>query len=203
VLPICPVHTFDPISQVFLASVIGRKYQQNQLLDERVLLFFRDRDIHALDLPYLDGYYGRRLAEIHFQYQTPLAFLRPDEIFDILGAFSFEERVALGCYPSWTPHRLASRILLRWIRRRLRNLDFAFVEERNAGASVLRVSKEGEKLRVMRITGETLKPYAKLVDLIKQRIYGTGSEPRQLDVEHDFVRFFYPLRVRDSGQLNA
>ena len=188
---------FDPISQVFLASITKQKLRPGwSFHDERVLLFFRRADIDSLYSPYLDGYYAQRLAEIHKHYGIPLAFLERSEIFEILETLPWEQRKAIGCYPrriAWLGGGILRRIRLSRIRRSLRELDFALVEDTAGTKCVLKVSKQGQNVRIRCIKGNAVEPYARLVELIKERVNVAGSEPVRVDDAHDFVKRFYPF----------
>jgi hypothetical protein len=186
---------FDPISQVFLACIVKRKLQQQAFRDERVLLFSRRGEIEELNMPYLDGYYARRVAELHIHWGTPLGFLGRRDIFGALSELSFEERKKLGCYPgwlAWCPDRLLRSIPLNWVRVRMPELDFALVENQDGNKSVLLVSKRGEDVRVFRVTKtDVVSAYAKFVETMRGCLFKAGGT--HLAEEHDFIKFFNPF----------
>ena len=188
---------FDPISQVFLACIVKQKYQLSGFNDMRVLLFFGMREIGDLNAPYLDGYYARRLADLHIHYGTPLAFLNREEIFSALSKLSFDEMKMLGCYPRWLrwlPDWLLKHISLNRMHIRIPELDFAVVEGEDKAMSVLLVSKCGESVHVSRVTESThVSAYMKFVENINQFIFKGGKRGAQIDEKHDFIKFFNPF----------
>jgi hypothetical protein len=188
---------FSPISQVFLANIVGQRLRRAQFQDARVLLMCRPGEFDDLEAPYLDGYYAQHLAELHLHYQTPLAFLRRAEILAILRELSSQDRKGLGCFPRWLrwlPWVLLDRLGTSAIRRNLPELDFALVHSMTGEKSILRVSKKGQNVRIRSITGEAIQPYEKLVELISRRVSARNAtgEP-QLDDAHNFVKLFYPF----------
>ncbi len=191
---------FDPVSQIFLATIIKQKTEQQVFRDERVLLFCGRKDIDTLDSMYLDGYYARRIADIHVQYGTPLAYLSKPEIHKILRELSHEQRKAIRCYPApmfWCPEWLFDRLPLFLQPLRKKGLDFALVEHRDGTRSVLVIFKEGENVRIRRLKGERAEPYESLVELIRKTVYRSGAQPEE---KHDFIKFYYPFGVfHESG----
>jgi hypothetical protein len=173
---------FDPISQVFLSSITKRKLQQSGYRDERVLLFCRRGELEDLHSMFLDGYYARRLSEIHIQSGTPVAYLSRQEIIKLVGELSPEQQKHLG----YSTNPVLSKF---WPR--LRQLDFALVEK-NGANHVLRVSKKGQNVRIERVPQDRVASYEEFVSLIRQAVYRAGTT--EFDEAHDFARFFCPFR---------
>jgi hypothetical protein len=188
---------FDPISQVFHSTIIKRQLQDPGFTAERILLFCKRKAIRELDSCFLEGYYAKRLAEIHIQLGTRLGFLSRSDIVAILATLSFDERKALGCFPRWTifcPDKLLAKFRSGWISPRLRQLDFAVVEGNANLKTVLLVSKEGESVRVRSIEGDAASPYITLGEHVKKRVHKSGSG--ELAETYDFVKFFLPFSAQ-------
>jgi len=173
---------FDPISQVFLSSITKRKLHQPAYRDERILMFWRRGELEALHSMFLDGYYARRLSEIHIQSGTPVAYLSRQEIIALVGKLSPEQQKHLG----YSTNPVLSKL---WPQ--LRQLDFALVEK-NGAKHVLRVSKKGQNVRIERVPQDYVSSYEKFVSLIREAVYRAGTT--EFDEAHDFARFFCPLR---------
>jgi hypothetical protein len=192
---------FDPSMQVYLAKLVNRKLARCHLQPqpdfehERTLLFFSNSESKRATVLLTDeNHFGRCLARLHKDCDIPLSYLDRKEIFDILKDFTDEEREALGCYPRWTNWplgRAARRIPLRWLRRRIKQLDCAVVRKKGGEVCVLRVSKHGAEVRIReQFTGPRAEPYTKLLELIRKKIYPNGT--KDLDNNHDFISIYYP-----------
>lgn len=197
---------FDPAMQVYLAKLITRKFMANNFQHERVLIFFSNRESRNVWAPLMDeNHFGRCLAHLHRDYEIPLAFLNRREIFKILDKLSEEERQALGCYPVWTSWRitrpLRRRLPLRYLKRRIPRLDFGVLSNGSGDPAVLRVSKDGEEVRIAQeIRGIDAKPYLTVANLIKET---TRDGTSHLNKDHDFVRAFSytPKQPAAAGRL--
>jgi hypothetical protein len=174
---------FDPISQVFLSSIIKRKLQSATFQDQRILLFWRRGELDDLQSMFLDGYYARRLSEIHIQYGTPVAYLSRQEIIEVVRKLPPEDKKRLGC----STNPVISKL---WPS--LRQLDFALVVSKNGAKHVLRVSKKGQNVHIDRVPEDHVVSYEFVLRLIKDIIYKRGT--MQFDEAHDFTRFFCPLK---------
>ncbi|MBZ5525540.1 MAG: hypothetical protein LAP21_25230, partial [Acidobacteriia bacterium] len=158
------------------------------------LLFHRERDVEASNLPYLDGYYAQRLAYIHKNIETPLAFLDPGEVRKLLEDISDSSRESLQIFSPWLAWMWRVPILHSLLLRsaHVRRLDFAFITHVNGSISVLLVSKENETLQVVSINDSRRTAYQELVSLIKKRIYQPEVTPPKIDPAHDFVTRYFP-----------
>ena len=191
---------FDPGIQVYLAKLLNRKLEPDDFEHERTLLFFSNREYENANLPLMDEeHYGKCLALMHADCDIPLSFLRRNEIFEMLDELSIEENEALGCYPRWTnwrPLRFFRKLPLRWLRRRINELDFGVIVRSNLDKRVLRVSKHGDDVCIKEeIKGQAAQPYIKLVQIIRDRVY--DPETNKLRAEHDFIRSYgYEDRIR-------
>lgn len=197
---------FDPTVQVYLTKLLNRKLEPDDFEYERTFLFFSKREYkNALADLVDENHYGKCLAHMHRDCDIPLSFLQRSEIFTLLDQLTPREKEALGCYPRWTNWRFLQglrRIPLRWLRRRISQLDFALVKS-GSEVSVLRVSKRGEEVRIAKkIKGGAVEPFVKLVQLIREKVY--DSNTKELLAEHDFVRNYgYENRVRRERELQS
>jgi len=185
---------FDPIAQVFLSRIIRCKLLDPSFRDERVLLFATRRQVEALGFQHLDGYYAERLVDVHLSYGTPLAFLKPAEVREVLRELSETERQELELYPAWIPwipSWYMRKAPLSWM---IRHLDFAFVTHQDGSHSALLVRKEGETLRILHLDNEQSKPYEALTKLLQKRIYKSNGSP-EINAAHDFTRYYHPHRA--------
>src|SRR5206468_8974160 len=81
---------FDPDTQKYMSDLVRQKYEIN-LPQNRVLLFKRGEDLLAVNQQHLDQYHARTLVSIHHNYKIPLGFLAPEEIGEILNAYTLED----------------------------------------------------------------------------------------------------------------
>jgi hypothetical protein len=178
---------FDPITQVYLASIMKRMLQPQAFRYERTLLLFarKGKGIEVLNAPYLDGYYARSLADIHRLLGIPLSFLSRSEIFDILGRLPFpQKKQVLRCsgFTEWMFDKCPALLARGYLRR----LDFALLEDNTQNKVVLLVSKKKENVRISRLKNAAdVEPYSLLVQQIRDRAYDATGK---IGVEHDFVR---------------
>lgn len=183
---------FDPSMQVYLGKLINRQLTANNFQHERALIFFSNRESRNVWAPMMDeNHYGRCLAHLHRDYEIPLSFLNRQDIFKILDQLSEEERETLGCYPRWTSWHVMRPLRglpLRYLNRRIARLDFALLGNGTGEPVVLRVSKNGEDVRIQReLKGETARLYERVATLIKETV---RDKDLQLNKDHDFVRAF-------------
>jgi len=182
---------FDPTIQVYLAKLLNRKLEPDDFEHERTLLFFSNREYRSARADLVDeNHYGKCLAHMHRDCDIPLSFLQRKEIFALLDKLEPDEKEALGCYPRWTnwrPFRRLRKIPLRWLRRRIPQLDCAVVTKSDGEITVLRVSKRGGEVRIgQQLKGDDVLPYTKLIRLIREKLY--DSETKELLAEYDFIR---------------
>ena len=179
---------FEPNVQEYFSYIVKHQLERQDFQHERVLLFFTRGDVKDAHERYLDGHYAKPLAEIHRNYGIKLAFLQRDDIRDILGTLSFEDKKMIGCYSwwiSWWP-RMADWHLSR--RRRIRALDFAFVKK-PTNALVFPFSKKGDLLTLRKCDAEiTVQAYEKLTEAIRSRIYQPVEGRKELKAEFDLLR---------------
>lgn len=183
---------FDPAIQLYLAKLVRRKFEAEDFEHQRTLLFFSSKELKYSRVPLVDeNHYGRCLAFMHGDYDIPLSFLERKEIFEILGQLAHEDRVELGCYPSWTnwgPLTVFQNISL-YLRRRIHQLDFALVTTPDEEPFVLRVHKSAEGVRIEKpIVGKEAQPYRNFVKLIQARVY--DEKEGRIREEHDFLTKF-------------
>jgi hypothetical protein len=86
---------FQPISQVYFSIIVKQRFHRPEFKHERIILFFTQRDFDDVDLPYLDGYYARRLADLHLEYEIPLSFIKSKDLEQILKSLKPETLTAL------------------------------------------------------------------------------------------------------------
>ena len=183
---------FEPSMQVYLAKLFNRKLERDDFEHERTLLFFSDGELNRTTLPLMDEHYhGRCLAYMHRDCGIPLSYIGRKDIFKILNKLSPADKLVL-CYPPWTgwgPFRVFRMIPPHWLRRRIKNLDIAVVEQKNGKRLVLRVSKHGTEVPIRKITDERAQSYLNFLDLIREEIYEDGT--KQLKDDYDFVNIFH------------
>lgn len=190
---------FEPVTQAYFTAIAKRSLTSNpHLYCTRVLFFFTGSDMKNVDNLYLDGYYAKRLTEIHERFQAKLAFLERREIFKVLNGLPLEDRRSLGCYPiwiNWLDGKTLEKIRLSLLRRRIRKLAFALVEHEHGRKSVVRFSKHGQTLGLEVIEdSELVKPYCNLVNLIRDQIYKDPAAPPDqlaLKIKYDFSKYFF------------
>jgi hypothetical protein len=155
-----------------------------------MILFFTQRDLYDVDLPYLDGYYARRLADLHLEYEIPLSFIKPKDLMEVVKSLSRDKRKALHCCPAGLFQYLPATW---WARRRRHALDFAVVKTTDNSSLVIRVSKEGERVTIEPLRDDAAKPYVELADQIKGKA-------------HNFITAVYPRsgsRMPDAQTVSA
>lgn len=193
---------FEPVTQAYFTAIATRSLTGHRHLHcTRVLFFFTNSDMKNVDNLYLDGYYAKRLTEIHERFKAKLAFLKRREIFEFLNELSIEDRRALGCYPLWinwlgekTLEKMR-KIPLSLLRRRIRKLAFALVKHDDGQLSVVLFTKHGQTLDLEVIEEpDRIKPYSTLVNSIRAQIYKDPDAPLEklmLKVRYDFSKYFF------------
>jgi hypothetical protein len=204
---------FEPGSQLYLAKLLKRKLEVDNFEHDRTLLFFSNRELENARVDLTDErHYAKCLAFMHRDFGIPLSFLKRQEIFEILkDGLEEDERLQLGCYPRWTtwrPFTRLQRVRLHWLRRRIPQLDFGLATPNHGEPFVLRVSMNEGQLRVMEeLEKEKAKPYIKLANLIKSRVY--ELDQTTLKSDYDFVSDFEPSdksrrrQVRDARSVRV
>jgi hypothetical protein len=191
---------FEPGSQLYLAKLLKHKLEVGKFEHDRTLLFFSNRELKDTKVDLTDeSHHAKCLAFMHREFGIPLSFLERKEIFKILKeGLAADERLKLGCYPRWTtwrPFTKFQRMPLHWLRRRIPQLDFGLVTPNDGEPSVLRVSMGEGQLRIEKeLEGEEARPYIKLANLIKSRVY---KSDRTLKRDYDFL---YRLESSDNSQ---
>jgi hypothetical protein len=180
---------FEPSMQVYLAKILNRKLEPDDFEHERTLLFFSKGEYKKATNQFMeDYYYGECLAHLHKDCSIPLSFLKREDIFKILSQLTESEKEALGCYPRWTnwrPCRGLRRLPLKLLRRRITQLDLAFVEKKGGETFVLCISKRGGSVDIHDTrTDSDAVPYKRLHELIKKQIY--DPQTKRLRPKHDF-----------------
>lgn len=156
---------FDPYTQQYFSHIVKHQLDGGTLRHERVLLFFKSRDLVNAKTQYLDGPYAKPLAMIHQNYGIKLGYLEPAEINRILTENPGCER------------------------------DFAFVTHQDSKETVLLFKKKGHMLKLRKLKEkDKVAPYKKLVNDIKKGVSEpeTPIGELQLDVDHDFFKAVFP-----------
>lgn len=200
---------FDPVAQEFLSIILKRKLRDRNFCDERVLLIANKNDMAALDFQHLDGYYAERLVDIHVNCGTPLGFLGPSEVREVLGELSPEDWQKIRAFPRWftvLPGWTLKRTPRSWFTSfAVRQLDFAFLTHKGdpRKTTILLVTKEGENLSIRKVDQARAAAYAQLVTLIKKRVHKTDADPPQIDAGHDFAQHYRRIVERPfTGTLD-
>jgi hypothetical protein len=141
---------FDPDSLTYLATIVGYQRSGN-LKHERVLLFYSDYDLQALQASYLDELHARCFNAIHKRLDINLGFLKPKYIMEILSKEEFRDhKRAFGCY-----RRFTRMIPERWqMRKRPSLLPFAVIEMKSGEKKVVKFDKGQKFLRLEEIVDE-------------------------------------------------
>jgi hypothetical protein len=179
---------FDPSTQVYFSKILRRQLGAGPFTHQRVLLFFRRRELKDSQSMFLDGHYALALASVHENFSIDLGFLGPKDIRSILNRLTAEERKTLECYPRWLARWAPGFVLDLYLRSRGRipQLDFAFITHgADAPPTVFPFSKRGESLKVE--GPGSIEAYKRLMELIKQEVYEPGTNPPKLRPSHDFA----------------
>jgi|ERR1043166_5934658 hypothetical protein len=176
---------FEPATQVYFAKLLDKQLKDSQFLQQRVLLFFHNGEVKDAQSIFLDGHHANALVTIHKNFGITLAFLTRPDIIDILHGLSIEEKKTIRCFPGWISW--APDIVLEWylhLRRRIPELDFAFITHEQVGPTVIPFSKRGESLKVEK--EKSVLAYGRLMSLIKDKIYEPNTVPPRLRARYEF-----------------
>jgi hypothetical protein len=175
---------FEPSIQVYFSKLLGKNLEGKNFRHQRVLLFFHNGEIKDCQSPFIDGHWANAMIAIHETFGIDLAVLRRRDIHQILGKLTTDEKKLLGFYPRWLNRgpKLLLDISLR-LRRRIPEMDFAFITHPQTGPTVLPFSQKGESLKVA--NEKSVLVYEKLMNLIKEKIY-EPNEPQRLRANFDF-----------------
>jgi hypothetical protein len=181
---------FDPSTQVYFARIVSQKLLDSEFRQERVLLFFTEGELKNSKSLYLDGHYAKALIAIHENHGIDLAFIGRKDIYDLLNNLTIEEKKILKIFPrwiAWCPETVLTIFL--HVRRRIPELDFAFITHKDKTATVLPFSPSGESLKIEPYESkESIQIYEKLVCLIRERIYVPNEEPPRLRNKYNFAK---------------
>lgn len=182
---------FEPSTQIYFARIIKQQILDKDFRHERVLLLFTDADLKNYRTPFLDEHYAKALIDIHNNYEIELAVLEREEIYEILGELSFEEKKQLNLYPfgiDWCPDFIRDRYLR--IRRCIPELDFAFITHADSMVTVFPFSKRGKSQRISSSEqkyNELIAAYENLMNKIKEKIYVPDSYPPKVRGKYKFT----------------
>ncbi len=189
---------FDPIVQVYLATVYERRYQaevdDTQFNYERILLLASRSARKDLGSDYLDGYLAKCLVATHKRLHINLYFMEWHDIIGILNQLTAQQKVKLKYYPKlfrYLPDGLA-KILMIFVgrRRRVRKLAIGVIEKADNSKYAFRFSKRDRLLSVR--PEPTADTAADFVQLIRNTIYAPAiaGQPRTVQPQFDFANFF-------------
>jgi len=178
---------FDPSVQLYLARLFAHQTRTSGFRHERVLLFLTRGSFLDVFSTLLDEHHARCLIKLHRQFGAQLAFLRPEELYDILDGLLPADKKALG-YPKSSGWLVRKTWRLPWRTRRLiRILAFAEVTRTNGARSIVRFFKGPGELSVRTITApDKVQPYSALIKRICAQIYLPGTTT--LKAEYDFAK---------------
>ena len=184
---------FEPNSLVYLATIL--EYQMNarqasspnQFLHERVLLFYSEADLQALQASFLDEHYAKSFAAIHERFHIPLAYLGPDKVREIITGLTEDHRIALGCYKRqrwWRRKRPPA------LRAKPELLPFAWLEGKGGEEQALQFLKDGRTLILRPVDTKEKKAACKeFVMSLAAIIYDSNL---QIKEEFKFNNFLLP-----------
>jgi hypothetical protein len=184
---------FEPNTLVYLATIIRQQYQKQPFRHERVLLFYDDASLQALQASYLDQHYARSFSAIHERFNIPLAYLKPDEIAQILSELTPQYRWILAplrwfARPQW----LWRRGFLRPFSRNIRVCRPFAIVYRGEEEVILRFSKSGNSLVVDKTTDSPeVQACLAFVRLIERAIYKTPDH-QALSERCKFSKYLCP-----------
>jgi len=179
----------EPSPQVFLATILKRKIENPEFVYNRILVFSKS-GFKDLDSQYLDGYFAKALIEQHKALDIGLAYLRPEELTEVMRKFTIEEAKAIGYYPGWMPDWLLKATPRSWHTIWHRRLALSVVQYGN-NDRFMPFSKNGINIDVGEIKDKTtdadrINTYQKLVAEIRSRAFKEGV----LDADHDFTKYY-------------
>jgi hypothetical protein len=198
---------FEPNTLLYIASIIQQQFKQRQgaslqtpppsapFRHERVLLFFSNAEVGALQASYLDQHYARSFSAIHDRFNIALAYIRPKEIHDkILSKLSPEQRWILAPYQWFAkPRRLwETRIFRSWAKNTDRTVPFA-VTYTGTQKAFVRFLKDGNSLTVEKIDDKPqMEACEAMVKLIEGIIYKTPATSGELLERYKFGKYLCP-----------
>jgi len=167
---------FEPDTQKYLSDLVKHKYENN-LRQNRVLMFKREIDLLAVSQQHLSEYHARTLVSIHENYSIPLGFLRPDEIGSILNNFDLKGKAL-----EWEKLKTMTGPGGRGT---ISTLDFALLTDAQGNHKVYTFDKTGDYIELVVIKDKReVQPYMRLRDDIWQVVFDERNLP---NVEHDFA----------------
>jgi len=184
---------FEPNSLVYLATILQRQMktpkvntEEQKFHHERVLLFYSEADLLALQASFLDEHYAKSLAAIHQRFDIPLAYLGPDRVREIINSLSEEHRAALGCYkPPRIWRKKASAL-----RAKPELLPFAQIEENGGAKQFIQFLKNGNTLTLSEVDDpDKIAACKEFVRGIEKMIYDSHGHVKE---EFKFSNFLYP-----------
>lgn len=197
-----PREWFDPVSLVYFTKVAGQKFVTRQngspertrpFRDERVMLVSRERDKASITMPsHPNWFYGKLFARMHKYCGTPLAYLHPEEIKEVLCGLDGATRNKLCrvlCFrTTWWPFShpaLLNRVPAEWFR--LCEQGYGMIERADGQRSIIRVAKKGRHIiDIEVVSGAGADAYITFSDKIKSMIYLDGK----LREDHDFYKLY-------------
>jgi hypothetical protein len=189
-----PLHEwFEPNSLVYLATILRHQMVSSksdipaqQLRHERVLLFYSEADLRALQASFLDEHYAKSFAAIHQRFGVPLAYLGPDRIKELINGLDEAHKVSLGCYE---PRRIWSKKTPA-LRAKPELLPFAWIERNGGAQQVIQFLKNRNTLVLPEVHGDDrIAACAEFVRRIEKMIYDSN---RHVKEEFKFSNFLYP-----------
>ena len=171
---------FDPSVQVYLARLFAHQASTPGFRHERVLLFLTRGTFLDVHSSLLDEFYARCLSKLHRQFGAELAFLRPEDLFELLGKLSPSDKAALGYSRT---ARLIHRMKISWRPRHLVDaLAFAEVKAADGSTCIVTFLNSPGELSVRTITNPVrMRPYQALLKLVRETIYFTGTTTLKAD----------------------
>ncbi|HKR63256.1 MAG TPA: hypothetical protein VJZ00_05950 [Thermoanaerobaculia bacterium] len=177
---------FDPAVQVYLARIVAQRLIDPAFRHQRVLLFFSNEQFRDAHASYQDEYYAKALVRQHEEFDAALGFLSPDDLFQILGKMTLDERLALRCYSRFMrrlPRWLLAKVKLKWSSRIVRSLAFALLEDANGAKRIIIFANRPTELDLCTVEdAEKAKPYLRLVQLVQDRVYRPGTQ----ELKHEY-----------------
>jgi hypothetical protein len=202
---------FEPSPFLYLSTIVQKQYKPLQAAaqvtaapaapvvpataptpfrHERVLLFSSDVDFQALQASFLDEHYARSFSAIHDRLGITLAYLRKNQVNEVLGKLTPEQQ-AIITGPGRRPGARAS------IENMDRNRPFAVTYNGTTAKAVVRFSKVKDSLVVEKLPDGPEKgacvAFAKHIDEAIYKPPGPGAAgPRELFESCKFSKYLCP-----------
>lgn len=181
---------FEPSSQVYLAMILKHKMAHENFKYNRVLLFSRS-DFKNLHSQFLDYYFAKALIEQHNSHGVGLAYLKPEELIEVMDLLGGKEAKAIGLYPWWLPVRIVDKMPASWRILSHRKLALAVVSYPDKPRKFMRFTKDDVEIEVADLdsaanNSERAQAYQKLVEAIEKR----ALKENKIEAEHDFTGFY-------------